>query len=380
MDVGIPKEIKNNENRVSVTPDGVAKLTAYGHRVFVQKEAGVGSGFSDQVYQEHGAIPLDTLEAVYAQAEMIIKVKEPLESEYNLIRKEQIIYTYFHFASYKPLMDAMLKSKAICIAYETIEDDDGQLPLLVPMSEVAGRMSVQEGTKYLQKHTGGKGILLGGVPGVAPAKVIIIGGGVVGTEAAKMAAGLGARVFILDLNLKRLRYLSEILPANVETLYASTANINHLIKIADLVIGAVLIAGAKAPKIITRSMLSKMGPGTVLVDVSVDQGGCIETSKPTTHQNPTFIIDGVIHYCVANMPGAVPYTSTLALTNATLDHALALADKGWQKACQDDKNLAKGLNVVRGQCVYKPLSEAFNVPYISIERLLLNQTNQNEVR
>ena len=370
MDIGIPKEIKNHENRVSLTPAGLAKLVAHGHRVFVQRQAGAGSGFSDADYEKNGALLLDSLEAVYDRADMIIKVKEPLATEYPLIKKDQIVYTYFHFASYEPLMTAMLKSEAICVAYETIEDEAGHLPLLVPMSEVAGRMAVQEGAKYLQKHTGGKGLLLGGVPGVAPAQVVIIGGGVVGTEAAKMAAGLGARVSILDLNLKRLRYLSEILPANVETLYASSDNVDVLIQRADLVVGAVLIAGAKAPKIITRAMLSKMQAGTVLVDVAVDQGGCIETSKPTTHQNPTFVVDDIIHYCVANMPGAVPRTSTLALTNATLQHALNLADKGWKKACQDDPNLRKGLNVVAGQCVYKPLSEAFNVSYVAPEKLL----------
>lgn len=369
MNIGIPREIKNHENRVSLTPAGLAKLAAHGHRVFVERQAGVGSGFSDADYEKQGAILLDTPAAVYDQAELIIKVKEPLESEYSLIKKDQIVYTYFHFASYRPLMEAMLKSEAICVAYETIEDETGQLPLLVPMSEVAGRMSVQEGAKYLQKHAQGKGILLGGVPGVRPAQVVIIGGGVVGTEAAKMAAGLGARVSILDLNLKRLRYLSEILPPNVETLYASSDNINNLIEEADLIVGAVLIAGAKAPKIITRPMLSKIQAGTVLVDVAVDQGGCIETSKPTTHQNPTFVIDGIVHYCVANMPGAVPRTSTFALTNATLEHALSLADKGWKKACESDLNLRKGLNVVKGQCVYKPLSEAFDIAYVPVENL-----------
>ncbi|GFR77296.1 alanine dehydrogenase [Elysia marginata] len=297
---------------------------------------------------------------------MIVKVKEPLESEYSLIRSGQIVFTYFHFASYKPLLEAMVKSKAICIAYETVEDSLGRLPLLIPMSEVAGRMSIQEGAKYLEKPLGGKGILLGGVPGVEPAKVVILGGGVVGTEAAKIASGMGSKVYILDVNLNRLKHLSEILPKNVIPLFSNQYNINRLIKDADIVIGGVLIPGGKAPKLITREMLKEMQDGVVLVDVAVDQGGCIETCRPTTHEAPTFVIDGVVHYCVANMPGAVPYTSTVALNNATFGYVKKIADKGWELACKEDKGLCRGLNVVKGKIVYEAVANAFNRPYKAI--------------
>jgi len=307
---------------------------------------------------------------VYAKAEMITKVKEPIEYEYPLIREGQILYTYFHFASHRPLVDAMIKSKAICIAYETVESRDGSLPLLVPMSEVAGRMSIQEGAKYLEKPLEGKGILLGGVPGVPPANVMIIGGGIVGIQAAKMAAGMGANVKILDVNLNRLRYLEDVLPANVSTLYSNEYNIKSLLPTMDLVIGAVLIPGAKAPKLIKRDMLKLMQPGSVIVDVAVDQGGCIETCKPTTHENPTFIIDDVVHYCVANMPGAVPYTSTIALTNATLPNSIRLANKGWESACREDEYLQKGLNIINGQIVYGPVGEAFNLPVHDVRAIL----------
>ncbi len=326
MIIGVPKEIKNNENRIALTPAGTAELVKRGHEVFVQAGGGNGSGFKDEDYLAAGAIMLPTIEDVYAAAEMIIKVKEPIESEYKLIKKGQILYTYFHFASSETLTKAMIENGSICLAYETVELDDHSLPLLVPMSEVAGRMSVQEGAKYLEKTYGGYGVLLGGVPGVLPAKVLIIGGGIVGTEAAKMAAGLGADVTIMDVSLKRLRYLDDIMPANVKTMMSNHYNISEMVQTHDVIIGAVLIPGAKAPHLVTRDMLETMRPGTVLVDVAVDQGGCFETTKATTHADPTFIIDDVIHYCVANMPGAVPRTSTIALTNATLPYAIQIAE------------------------------------------------------
>lgn len=370
MIIGVPKEIKNNENRVGVTPAGVIELIRNGHTVYVQTSAGEGSGFADGEYAKAGASILPGIEDVYGIAEMIIKVKEPIESEYSLIREGQLLFTYFHFASYKPLTMAMIDRKATCLAYETVEKADRSLPLLVPMSEVAGRMAVQEGAKYLEKPLKGRGILLGGVPGVRPAKVLILGGGVVGTNAAKIASGMGADVTIMDNNLQRLRYLDDIMPANVNTFMSNEYNIRELLPTHDLIIGAVLIPGAKAPHLITREMLKEMRPGTVLVDVAVDQGGCIETCKPTTHEDPTYIIDDVVHYCVANMPGAVPYTSTLALTNATLPFALQLANKGWQKACADNLELRKGLNVVGGKVVYKGVAEAFNLDYTPVESVL----------
>lgn len=370
MIIGVPKEIKNNENRVALTPGGAQELLKNGHKVNIQSTAGLGSGFTDEMYIEAGATIISTIEETYAGAQMIIKVKEPIEPEYELIKEDQLVFTYFHFASYEPLTKAMMKSGAICLAYETVEKSDRSLPLLVPMSEVAGRMSVQEGAKYLEKPSGGRGILLGGVPGVRPAKVMILGGGVVGTNAAKMAAGLGANVTILDVNLPRLRYLDDVMPANVNTFMSNEYNIRELISSHDLIIGAVLIPGAKAPHLVTRDMLKEMRPGTVLVDVAVDQGGCIETCKPTTHQDPTYIIDEVLHYCVANMPGAVPYTSTLALTNATLPYALQLANKGWKKACIDNQELRLGLNVINGKIVYQSVAEAFNLEYTDINRFL----------
>lgn len=370
MIIGVPKEIKNNENRVAVTPSGVVEFTKRGHEIFIQATAGEGSGFTDDQYEEAGAKILPTIEAVYDIAEMIIKVKEPIEAEYKLCKKDQLIFTYFHFASHEPLTKAMIESGAVCLAYETVERPDRSLPLLIPMSEVAGRMAVQEGAKYLEKPLKGRGILLGGVPGVRPAKVMILGGGVVGTNAAKMAAGMGADVTIMDLNLQRLRYLDDVMPANVNTFMSSEYNIRELISTHDLIIGAVLIPGAKAPHLVTKDMLKEMQPGTVLVDVAVDQGGCIETCKPTTHEDPTYIIDDVVHYCVANMPGAVPYTSTLALTNATLPYALQLANKGWKQACNDSKELKLGLNVINGEVVYKGVSEAFDMPYTPVEKFL----------
>ncbi len=370
MIIGVPKEIKQSENRVALTPAGALEFTKRGHTVYVQSTAGVGSGFVDSEYVEAGAQILPTIEDVYGIAEMIIKVKEPIEKEYSLVKPNQLLFTYFHFASYEPLTKAMINSNAVCLAYETVEASDRSLPLLVPMSEVAGRMAIQQGAKYLEKPQKGRGVLLGGVPGVPPAKVLVLGGGVVGTQAAKMAAGLGAMVTILDVSLKRLRYLSDVMPANVITMYSNELTIRRLIKNHDLIVGAVLIPGAKAPSLITRDMLKEMRSGTVIVDVAVDQGGCIETCKPTTHDDPVFIIDEVVHYCVANMPGAVPYTSTVALTNATLPYALQLAEKGWKKACQDNQELKMGLNVVNGKVVYQGVSEAFNLPYTPVEDVL----------
>lgn len=370
MIIGVPKEIKNNENRVALTPAGAKELVKRGHSVYVQHTAGEGSGFLDDEYAEAGATILPTIEATYEIAEMIMKVKEPIEAEYNLIKEGQLLFTYFHFASYEPLTKAMVASKSVCLAYETVEKADRSLPLLVPMSEVAGRMAVQKGANYLEKPLGGRGILLGGVPGVLPAKVLILGGGIVGTQAAWMAAGLGADVTIMDLNLSRLRYLADVMPANVNTMMSNEYNIRKLIQNHDLIIGAVLIPGAKAPHLITRDMLKEMLPGTVLVDVAVDQGGCIETCKPTTHQDPTFVIDEVVHYCVANMPGAVPYTSTLALTNATLPYAMQLADKGWKKAAQDNPDLVPGLNIINGDIVYQAVAEAFDMDYTPVIKYL----------
>lgn len=370
MIIGVPKEIKNNENRVALTPAGTQELVKRGHTVMVQKSAGVGSGFSDDEYQKAGAQLLADAAEVFSKAEMIMKVKEPIEQEYKLIKKGQLVFTYFHFASYEPLTKAMIASGAVCLAYETVERVDGSLPLLIPMSEVAGRMSIQEGAKYLEKPLKGRGILLGGVPGVKPAKVLVLGGGVVGTNAAKIAAGMGADVTIADVNINRLRYLDDVMPKNVHTMVSNEYTIREMVKDSDLIIGGVLIPGAKAPKLITRDMLKTMRPGTVLVDVAVDQGGCIETCKPTTHEDPTFIIDDVVHYCVANMPGAVPYTSTLALTNATLPYAIRLANQGWKKACQESTELRNGLNVIEGEVVYKAVAEAFSLPYSDVKKFL----------
>ena len=363
MKVGIPKEIKNNENRVGMTPAGVAAMTARGHEVYVQHTAGDGSGFSDDEYVGAGAKIVPTIEDVYREAEMIVKVKEPIEPEYNLVRKGQLLFTYFHFACEKELTDAMLKSGAVCLAYETVQLPNGSLALLQPMSEVAGRMATLNGAYYLQKTKGGKGKLISGVPGVSPAKVLVLGGGVVGEAAARMAAGLGADVTIADISLPRLRQLDIETPANVHTLYSSSHNIRQQLPTVDIVIGSVLVPGDKTPHLITRDMLKIMEPGTVLVDVAIDQGGCFETSRPTTHSEPVYIEEGIVHYCVANIPGAVPNTSTLALTNATLRYALSLADKGWRKACQDDSSLAKGLNIVEGKVVFKAVADVFGLPY-----------------
>ncbi len=363
MIIGIPKEIKNNENRVAMTPAGVQEMTRRGHKVYVQATAGVNSGFTDDAYRAVGAEILPTIEEVYATAEMIVKVKEPIAPEYKLIRAGQLVFTYFHFASSEPLTRAMIDSGAVCCAYETVERADRSLPLLTPMSEVAGRMATQEGCYFLEKPRGGKGVLLGGVPGVKPARVFVIGAGVVGTAAARMAAGLGADVTICDISLPRLTYLTDVMPRNVKTLMSSEYNIREELRHADLVIGSVLIPGAKAPKIVTRDMLQLMEPGTVLVDVAIDQGGCFETSRPTTHEDPVYYVDGILHYCVANIPGAVPRTSTLALTNATLPYAIQLADKGWRRAAQENPELALGLNVVEGKVVYKPVAEAWGLDY-----------------
>ncbi|MCC6724142.1 MAG: alanine dehydrogenase [Saprospiraceae bacterium] len=361
MVIAVPTEIKTNENRVALTPAGALELKKRGHTVYIQSGAGENSGFTDAEYQDAGAKILSSAKECFEKGEMIMKVKEPIAQEYPLIKKDQLVFTYFHFASYKPLTEAMIKSQAVCLAYETVELADRSLPLLVPMSEVAGRMAIQEGAKFLEKPMGGRGILLGGVPGVEPAKVLVLGGGIVGTQAAKMAAGLGAMVTILDVSLPRMRYLADVMPANVVTMYSNELNVRRLIKNHDLIIGAVLIPGAKAPHLITKDMLKEMRPGAVLVDVAVDQGGCFETTKPTTHEDPVYTVDGVLHYCVANMPGAVPYTSTVALTNATLPYAIQLADKGWKAACNQNSALKLGLNVIDGKVVYKGVADAFGL-------------------
>lgn len=367
MIIGIPKEIKNNENRVGMTPAGVKELVAHGHKLYVQATAGNGSGFSDDEYIAAGATILPAIEDVYACAEMIIKVKEPIEPEYKLVRPGQLLFTYFHFASDRELTEAMIASKATCIAYETVRDSRGTLPLLIPMSEVAGRMSIQEGARFLEKPQGGKGILMGGVPGVKPAKVLILGGGVVGRNAALVAAGMGADVTITDISLPTLRHIADVMPRNVKTLYSSRHNIEQELAGADLVIGSVLIPGAKAPHLVTADMLKLMKPGTVMVDVAIDQGGCFETSHATTHSDPIYTVDGIVHYAVANIPGAVPFTSTLALTNATLPYALRLADMGWKDACKADKGLADGVNIVDGKVYFPGVAQAWDLPLHKLE-------------
>ena len=361
MIIGIPKEIKNNENRVGMTPAGAAELVKHGHTVYVQHTAGEGSSFSDQHYIDAGACILPTIEDVYAAADMIVKVKEPIEPEYPLVKPGQVVFTYFHFACDRELTEAMMKSRGVCIAYETVQLDDGSLPLLIPMSEVAGRMATINGAYYLQKTKGGKGKLICGVPGVRPAKVLVLGGGIVGQAAARVAAGMGADVVIADISLPLLRKLSVEMPPNVNTIYSSKHNIKRELRDVDIVVGSVLIPGDKAPHLITRDMLKLMEPGTVLVDVAIDQGGCFETSRPTTHSEPVYEVDGIVHYAVANIPGAVPNTSTIALTNATLRYAIALADKGWEKACEDDPALAKGLNIVDGKITFKPVADVFGL-------------------
>src|SRR5436190_7161090 len=363
MKIGVPKEIKTNENRIALVPAGAESLVGAGHSVLIETNGGVGSGFSDEAYTAVGATIAPDAAAVWRDNDMIMKVKEPIEREWPHMRRGQLVFTYFHFAADEKLTRAHMKSGATCIAYETVELPTRELPLLTPMSEVAGRMAVQEGAKYLEKLYGGRGVLLGGVPGVAPAKVVILGGGIVGINAAKMAAGMGAKVTILDLSLERLRYLSDVMPANVVLIHSSRHNILSEVVSADLVVGAVLIPGAKAPKLVRREDLSKMQPGSVIVDVAIDQGGCVETMKPTTHENPTYVVDGVIHYGVANMPGGVPRTSTLALTNATLPYAMQLANKGWKKALRDNPALLKGLNMAEGKVTYAAVAEAFGLPF-----------------
>ncbi len=367
MIIGVPKEIKNNENRVGCTPAGVKELVRHGHTVYVQHTAGEGSGFADDEYVAAGAKILPTIEDTYAIAEMIIKVKEPIEPEYALVKPGQVLFTYFHFASDLPLTEAMIASKAVCIAYETVQLPDRSLPLLIPMSEVAGRMSIQEGARFLEKPQGGRGVLLGGVPGVKPAKVLILGGGVVGRNAALMAAGLGADVTIADISLPTLRHIAETMPANVKTMYSSQHNIEQELPTTDLVIGSVLIPGAKTPHLLTKEMMPMMKKGAVAVDVAIDQGGCFEVSHPTTHSEPIFDVDGVVVYAVANIPGAVPYTSTLALTNATLPYALRLADKGWKQACKEDHALELGVNIVDGKVVFPGVAEAWDLPLAKLD-------------
>jgi alanine dehydrogenase len=370
MKVGILKEIKTEENRVCMTPAGVEVMIANGHKLLVEKGAGSGSGFEDAAYIKAGAEMIATAREIYERSDMVMHVKEPLPPEFDLIREGQIVFTYLHLAAAEELTKALIKSKAVCIAYETIQKPDRSLPLLTPMSEVAGRMAIQQGAKYLEMAQGGHGVLLGGVPGVDPGNVVVIGGGIVGTNAAKMACGLGAKVYILDMNLDRLRYLSDVMPANCFGLFSSPATLRELIQRADVVVGAVLIPGTKAPKLITREMLKTMKPGSVLVDVAIDQGGCFETSKATTHGDPIYVVDGVVHYCVANMPGAVPRTSTMALTNATLPYAVEIANKGWKKAMQESNEIKLGANVVNGKITYKAVADAFGLDYTPVDEVL----------
>ncbi|HEX7050237.1 MAG TPA: alanine dehydrogenase [Longimicrobiales bacterium] len=370
MIIGVPKEIKANESRVALVPAGAEALVQAGHAVLIERGAGVGSGFDDEAYSAAGAELIDAADDVWSRAEMILKVKEPIASEWPRMRDGQLVFTYFHFAASEPLTRAVMESGAVAVAYETVQLPTGELPLLTPMSEVAGRLSVQEGAKYLERYFGGRGILLAGVPGVEPATVVILGGGVVGSNAARMAAGLGARVVLLDISLNRLRYLAEVMPSNVVLLYSNRHNILEQLEKADLVVGAVLLPGAKAPTLVRRADLKRMKDGAVIVDVAVDQGGCVETIHPTTHEDPIYVVDGVIHYGVANMPGSVPRTSTLALTNATFPYALTLANKGWRKACREDRALALGVNVVGGKVTYPGVADAFDLPYTPVEDVL----------
>lgn len=370
MKIGVPKEIKTHENRVALLPGGAKQFVQQGHEVLIQKGAGVPSGFADRLYTDEGAQIIEDVDELWAQSEMIMKVKEPIKEEYPRMKEGQVIFTYFHFAASRQLTEAVVDSGSIAIAYETVEKADGSLPLLIPMSEVAGRMAAQEGAKYLEKPLGGRGVLLGGIPGVPPAKTLVLGGGIVGVNAAKITAGMGSDTTIMDINISKLRYLDDVMPQNVSTMFSSEANIRRMLPHVDLVIGAVLKPGAKAPHLVTEEMLSMMNPGSVLVDVAIDQGGCFETSKPTTHDDPTFVVDDVLHYCVANMPGAVPYTSTLGLTNVTLPYAIDLANKGWRQAVNDDPELKKGVNIIEGDIVYQNVAEAFNADYTSIEEYI----------
>ena len=370
MIVGVPKEIKPDENRIALVPAGAEALSRAGHRVLVEEGAGLGSGFDDDAYRGAGAEIVANAGELWGEAELVLKVKEPVEPEWDELREGQVVFTYFHFAASEALTRAVLESGCVAIAYETVQLPGGELPLLTPMSEVAGRMAVHEGARYLEKPTGGYGILLGGVPGVLPAEVLILGGGVVGTNAAKMAAGLGARVTVVDIDLDRLRYLSDVMPANVDLLFSNRHNILDQLERADLLVGAVLLPGAKAPELVWREDLERMEDGAVIVDVAVDQGGCVETIRPTTHAEPTYVVDGVIHYGVSNMPGAVPRTSTLALTNATFPYARSLAEEGWREACRNDASLRKGVNAVDGECTYEAVSEAFGLDYRPVEEVL----------
>ncbi|EKD39496.1 MAG: hypothetical protein ACD_75C00388G0002 [uncultured bacterium] len=370
MNVGILKEIKVAENRVAMTPAGVETMKANGHNVMIERSAGEGSGFADGAYSRAGAEIIENPAEIYARSEMVMHVKEPQPSEYGLIREGQIVFTYFHFAPNEPLTRAFIANKSVAIAYETVEGPRGDLPLLTPMSEVAGRMSMQEAAKYLERSFNGRGLLLGGVTGVAPATVVVVGGGVVGTNAAQMACGLGAKVYLLDMNLDRLRYLSEIMPKNCFPMMSSATLLRGLVVEADVVIGAVLVAGTKAPRLVTREMLKTMKKGAVIVDVAIDQGGCFETSKPTTHTEPIYEVDGIIHYCVANMPGAVPVTSTMALTNATLPYAVQIAGNGWKNAARTNYGVKTGLNIVHGQVTCKGVADAFDLPYTPAEMVL----------
>ena len=371
MIIGVPKEIKPQENRVALQPGGVLQLKRHGHTVFIEENAGLDSGFTDQMYIDAGAEILDDVDDLWNRAEMIMKVKEPISVEYPRMREGQVLFTYFHFAADEALTKAVIDSKCIAIAYETVEKADRSLPLLIPMSEVAGRMAAQEAAVYLEKPKGGRGMLMGGIPSVRPAKVLVLGGGIVGVHAAKIAAGMGADTTIMDINMTRLRYLDDVMPKNINTFFSSEANIRDMLPHVDAIIGAVLKPGAKAPHLVTRDMLKEMRLGTVLVDVAIDQGGCFETSKPTTHQNPTYFVDDVLHYCVANMPGAVPYTSTLGLTNVTLPYAVALANKGWKQAMKDDSELKMGLNIALGTIVYKDVATAFNREWEDVESVLV---------
>jgi alanine dehydrogenase len=375
MIVGILKEIKAEENRVCMTPAGAEVMVQSGHDVLVENSAGLGSGFDDAAYAAAGAEIVATREEIYQRSDMIMHVKEPLAPEYDLIRPGQIVFTYLHLAANLELTQALIRSRAVCMAYETIQKEDGSLPLLTPMSEVAGRMAIQQGAKYLEMAQGGHGVLLGGVPGVDPGTVVVIGGGIVGVNAAKMACGLGAKVYVLDQNLDRLRLLTDIMPANCFMLYSSPATIREQIRRADVVVGAVLIPGAKAPKLITRDMLGIMKPGSVLVDVAIDQGGCFETSKATTHGDPIYVVDGVVHYCVANMPGAVPRTSTLALTNATLPYALQIANQGWQRAILESNEIRRGANIINGKVTYRAVAAAFNLDYTPVEMAFMKNAD-----
>lgn len=370
MIVGILKEIKKEENRVAMTPPGVEVMVHAGHTLLVEKSAGAGSGFADAAYAEAGAVMVDAPAEIYARSDMVMHVKEPQAAEYDLIRPGQIVFTYLHLAADEPQTRALIRSGAVCIAYETIQKDDGSLPLLTPMSEVAGRMAIQQGAKYLEMAQGGNGVLLGGVPGVDPGTVVVIGGGVVGAHAARMACGLGAKVYILDMCLDRLRHLNEVMPANCFPLMSSPATVRKLVREADVVVGAVLVAGAKAPRLVTRDMLKTMKKGAVLVDVAIDQGGCFETSRPTTHTEPTFVVDGVVHYCVANMPGAVAKTSTLALTNATLPYALTIAGKGWKRAMLESREIARGANIIDGKVTFQGVAEAFGLRHVPVDNFL----------